>query len=484
MTKIFGANRCLTIKTKKEMKKILFMVAAVASMVFTACNKEDFIGGVDAPAGTVEFVAGFAVNTKTVLDAANKKTLWLETDAIDINGEKFVVKELFDNGASATFVNENDLSADFAAPFTATYPYGSNGVPAEQTAFEGNFDQSAVIEVATSDNAILEFKNASSLLKFQVAVACSEVKVSANENLANSSKTVTIKGDFVSGKDYYVAVLPGKKTNFAVCLDDYCSKSVASVNIGVSTIADMNTLPEPLRKVYVKNDLNWSDLSLYVWGEGDINAGAWPGTKLTTTENVGGNSYYVYDLKGKAFAPTGIIVNGKATKSGSTKVLVQTSNITEGLTGNKYYRLSMRENYYKEVDPNDLNTFGFRIYVYIQKGDNHVDPYLHIWDTKGITATTWNNQLKMTQNWTYPETGGKTFYYYEPPTSAYNSMNFIVTLNNGTKQTGDIKGPLKNDYYVCAWADSGTNCGLYVNSINNNSITASNIIKNNPENCK
>ena len=45
MNQTSGNNRCLTIKTKTEMKKNLFMVAAVALMTFTACNKEEIAGG-------------------------------------------------------------------------------------------------------------------------------------------------------------------------------------------------------------------------------------------------------------------------------------------------------------------------------------------------------------------------------------------------------------------------------------------------------
>ena len=494
MMMTFGANRCLTIKTKNKMKKNLFMVAAVALMALVSCNKEEINNGVvdpqepQTPSVTVEFTASLGEEeTKTTLDFENKKTLWVETDEISINGQKFTIKEIQEDG-KAIFVNDAELPADFGAPFNAIYPYGSDGkVPAAQKAVAGNFDPEAVIEIATSENYTLSFTNVTSLLKFQVPAACESVSVASDDVLAgDSDKVVTISGDFVAGKDYYVAVLPGTKKNFVVRIDGYLSKNAASVTINPSTIANMKTLPEPLRKVYVKNDLNLSDLSLYAWdAQNNALIGGWPGTKFpTSTETVNGNSYYVYDLKDVSAPVAGVIVNGKATMTGSTKELLQTSNITENLKGNKYYRLSIRENYYKEVDPYDLSTFGFRIYVYIQKGDEHVDPYLHIWDTSGIDNTNWNSQLKMTKSWVYPKTGGKQFYYYEPPTNAYSSMNFIVTLNNGTKQTGDIKGALKNDYYVCAWANSSSECGLYCNSINNNSINASNIIKNNPESCK
>ena len=87
------------------MKKILFVVAAVALMAFTACNKEEINTGVETVAGTVEFVAGFDAETKTTLSEG--KTLWVEGDEISINGQIFEIKELVNEGESAVFINKN-----------------------------------------------------------------------------------------------------------------------------------------------------------------------------------------------------------------------------------------------------------------------------------------------------------------------------------------------------------------------------------------
>ena len=236
---------------KKEMKKNLFMLAAVALMSFTACNKEEVSveNPVDnqTPATVVEFTASFAT-TKTALDNTGAKTLWVESDRIDINGQEFKIKELIDGGLSAKFENVNDLPGDFAAPFTATYPYGVTEVPAAQTAKAGTFDPAAVLETAESDDYTLSFKNVTSLLKFQVATACETVTITSSDALAGSSaKTVTVTGPFVTGKTYYAAVLPGKKADFVVRMDGYLSKNAASVTVGESTIANMGTLPAPVK---------------------------------------------------------------------------------------------------------------------------------------------------------------------------------------------------------------------------------------------
>ena len=246
---IFGANRCLTIKTKKEMKKNLFMVAAVALMTLVSCNKEEVTNGAteqpqpQEPSVVVEFTASLGDEaTKTTLSEG--KTLWLESDKISINGQVFKVKELVDGGASATFVNESELPAGFAAPYTALYPANVTEVPSTQTAYAGKFDPNAVLETATSDDTFLAFKNVTSLLKFQVPAPCNSVTLTSDDVLAGvSSKEVTISGDMVAGTDYYVAVLPGTKNNFVVRIDGYLSKNAASVNIERSTIADMKTLP-------------------------------------------------------------------------------------------------------------------------------------------------------------------------------------------------------------------------------------------------
>ena len=100
------------------MKKNLFMVAAVALMALVSCNKEEINnGGVDpqepqAPSVTVEFTASLGEEeTKTTLDATNKKTLWVETDVISINGQKFTIKEIQEDG-KAIFVNDAELPAE------------------------------------------------------------------------------------------------------------------------------------------------------------------------------------------------------------------------------------------------------------------------------------------------------------------------------------------------------------------------------------
>ena len=264
------------------MKKNLFMVAAVALMALVSCNKEEINnGGAETPqpqepSVLVEFTASLGdEGTKTTLDTTvptSPKTVWVETDEISINGETFKVKELIDGGTSAKFVNKNELSAGFAAPYTALYPANTTEVPAEQTAYAGKFDPTAVLETATSDNEFLSFKNVTSLLKFQVPVSCDEVILTSDDVLAGvDAKTVTVNGDMVTGTDYYVAVLPGTKTNFAVKIEDYVVKSAASVNIERSKIITM-ALPYNVYLHANTSKYNWTSdgarFATWTWGTG------------------------------------------------------------------------------------------------------------------------------------------------------------------------------------------------------------------------
>lgn len=301
------------------------MVAAVALMALVSCNKEEINnGGVDpqepqAPSVTVEFTASLGEEeTKTTLDATNKKTLWVETDVISINGQKFTIKEIQKDG-KAIFVNDAELPADFGAPFTAIYPYGSDGkVPAEQDAVAGNFDPKAVIETATSENHSLSFKNVTSLLKFQVEAACDAVTLSSDDDLATGSKTVTINGDFKTGETYYVAVLPGDKTNFAVSIEGCELRSAPKVSINRSSIVNMGNLKNRVR-LYINSEKTGFPMNLYGWGLDDVTF-AWPGKALSWDDTA---KKYYYDFPLSVFNSElgfNINVNGDQCKSNDLKV--------------------------------------------------------------------------------------------------------------------------------------------------------------------
>ena len=283
---ISGANSCLTFKTKKKMKKILFMVAAVALMAMVSCNKENANDApqVKEPSVVVEFSASISMGaedtnvkpqssaaTRTTVDFAKSKTIWEESDIIFINNQKFRVKELRNDGLSAVFVNVDDLGESFKAPYIAIYSGNDQNntmtIPENQTAVAGALGVK-VCAAAYSEDTTLKFKHTASILMFQVAKACQTVTISSDNALAGTvsmtpdgddeiptfsdgtKNTVTINGPFEVGKSYYVAVLPGTKANFVVRHDGYLSKNAASVSIKRSAVVDMKILPAPVESTY------------------------------------------------------------------------------------------------------------------------------------------------------------------------------------------------------------------------------------------
>ena len=270
--KTLVGNRCLTIKTKMTMKKILFVVAAVASMVFTACNKEEFSVIENAAVGTIEFTASFDAETKTTLN--NGKTEWLKGDEISINGVKFTANEA---GASVKFTNAETPTGEFKAPFTAVYPYSSE-LPATQTVSNGTFEDETVVSVAYIEERadVLNFKHVSSVIKFQVSTeGVKELVFESNKDLAgainvnkdasytvsNGSKTITVKpknGTFSTSDTYYVSVLPTIGTanqDFAIKTEGVTVKS-GNVKFVRNTIADAKSIK--VKYTYMRPSLVWN----------------------------------------------------------------------------------------------------------------------------------------------------------------------------------------------------------------------------------
>ena len=276
-------NRCLTIKTKKIMKKNLFMVAAVALIATVSCNKEEFTNNdAQGVASDVVFVAELeqpnadateapaAVQTKTSLGTTTNGVTavnWVKDDKIKINGVEFKAAS---TGSRTDFTPTSSFTA--ASTYYAVYPASAAGasdltkvtIPASQ---KGTFAEAA-ISVAKSSTQSLSFKNVASILKFRVPSDCSTITIESTSNLAGTfpvtfsndlpvlgtvssgSKKITLTGSFKTGNDYYVAVLPGSY-KFTVRLDGYLSKaSTTAVTTTRAKIANLKTLPAPVVSDY------------------------------------------------------------------------------------------------------------------------------------------------------------------------------------------------------------------------------------------
>ena len=485
------------------MKKNLFMVAAVALMALVSCNKEEINNNeiineeqIETPSDIV-FVAEFDQEADTKIALGDlvdgvRKTTWVAGDEIKINGTVFSAKEAGER-------TEFTTSASFteAATYRAVYPASSYisttavDIPATQN---GTF-ASASIAVAESSTTSLKFNNLVTILKFQVPVNCSKVTFESTESIAGRitvkytdgvmtpdyagvtqpNKTINVTGSFVPGTDYYVAVKPATHT-FTVKIDGNVSKaSTKAVEVKRSQILNMGVLPEPVvaepvyHNVYVCiSDLGWSSVNMHQFtSAGDITS--WPGEALTETVTVAGRTYYKKAIEeGTTLSFT--YNNGKA----STNFKIDVPNVT--VKGDIYYRLSARGAI--EVDPNDVNTFGYAIYVFDQKSKN-VAPNLYAWNDNNAWKTQYGENFSswpgvaFTNDCYYVPADGnnwKHYYYYEIPTALYGkSFMFIV---NKKGQTADLSVTnLSGDLYVGYWYDSGSSNGFWANSNLNTPIT-------------
>lgn len=243
-----------------------------AAALLAAGCAEEIVDPESQPAGepsSIVFTAG--VDTRTTLvpdndpsDGTYHQIHWVNGDKINVDGVEFSTE---DDGAKAyfttkeSFVEDNDYVAIY--PATAGTELSSVTIPAAQQAAEGDFHSAAAVSVAVSNTTTLDFKNVTSILKFQVPASAASVTISADEPLAgevsvdynngeptwenvNAVNSVTVTGEFEPEVDYYVTILPGTKTNFTVRIDGVVSRVATTVNAKRSMVMNMGVLPEPI----------------------------------------------------------------------------------------------------------------------------------------------------------------------------------------------------------------------------------------------
>ena len=279
------------------MKKILFMVAAVA-LAMVSCNKEEITNNEiqEAPVSDIVFEAETPM-TKTTIGEADadgiRPVSWVVGDQITINGSTFKATELKDN--KAIFKTEN-LSFAIAESYDAIYP-ATAGTSLSAVTISANQDgtfANASISVAQSETQSLSFKNVASMLKFQVPASASEVTIESTSDLAgtfevafdedgnpvigevsNGSKKITLTGSFVINTDYYVAILPGEH-QFTVKIDGFLSKASTKTS-SVDRAKLMNMKKLPLDLIYLVPNSNWKQESarFAVYNFEDENTNKW-----------------------------------------------------------------------------------------------------------------------------------------------------------------------------------------------------------------
>lgn len=389
---------------KKVMKKNLF-VAAAMMVAMTACVKEaDVNVDVEENVPQTEEKVWVEFSTDAVTKAAlqegvgEHQIVWEEDDEISINGYTFQVTEIKEEGLKATI--GAFVPADFSAPYSAVYPASAgtsfdelivNGTPA---VVAGGFDD--IVSVAYSDDTSLQFKHVTSLFKFQVPAefAVNTVTISADEALAgkvsvemadeeatpaitvkNAVKEVTLTGTFTPGQNYYVAVLPGTKTNLTVRLNGYLSKTWANqVNVTTGMVANMKTLPAPVKSAWAivggKADFgSWShDASEYFFfnEEGD----------RVAAKNVpfaSSDEFKVVDGNNNWYALSSVVYNSweQVTTSGSNMKLSENTYDLYLNTGTKYLYITVAGSEAPKVVPVEEN------HIYLSPSANWLEANAH-----------------------------------------------------------------------------------------------------------
>ena len=437
-----SGNRCLTIKTKKEMKKNLFMVAAVALVALVSCNKETDSPVQPAPVSDIKFEAEFVnEQTKTSIgDAENgyRTVTWELGDLVHINGTLFTATGRKEDG-KAIFETEN-LDFATAEQYNAIYPASAGTslaavtIPAAQ---DGTF-ANAAIAVAQSENRSLAFMNVASLIKFQVPAAYSTVTIESTANLAgavsvsfnedgvpvigevtNASKKITLE-NVKADVDYYVAVLPGDH-KFTFNLDGRLSKEASNTLTATRAgILALGELPKPAK---LDRNLAFSPATVSVKLTETFTAPTLSGVKDGVTYKSSNTA--VATVNASTGAVT-LVADGETTITASAEA-TEVYN-----AGSASYKLTV-----VKPDPvyvyvkNDMGWSTVNIYGYEKANDKNM--FTSAWPGTKMTTTETVN--------------GTSFFKFELPASFVGKQVGIV-FNNGTKQLSDYVETINTTTYL------------------------------------
>ena len=324
--KTLSGNGSQTLVNRKKMRKFSsFMAAAVAMLAAVSCNKEiNNIDPVTPGADAVVYTAYVdGAETKTVLgndedESSPTPALWSGNEWIQIvgrNGNYWFgtdVKEPSDkaefsyNGNNGEF-NENDVIAVYPAGSTnyagdfATKTVSGVSIPTEQILVASTYPADAAVAMAYSDDKTLQFKNATALLKFKVSgdpviygsfygtenvdklTGTYEVAYNGGTPTVNATNGVhyvnfNLQDTELSVNDtYYVAIAPGKVTNFSVSLN------------GNKVITHDGEFTFERNKIYNLGTINYEAPEVSTWSIAGTNNG-W--NKFATPMQLEGD-YYV-----------------------------------------------------------------------------------------------------------------------------------------------------------------------------------------------
>lgn len=258
------------------MKKFFSWMMLATALIGVACNQEksEMEGGKQLPTMTITASIDGEC-TRTVLDGF--KVLWKDYESFTAsNGTETVMfsANVYEPSATAEFeCYDTPLTGD---AFLAVYPYVKEEVLFDvenktisgiqindyQTPAAESFDCYAATMVAYSTTTDFNFRNAHSLAKFTVASeGVSKVTLKADAALAGaftvnaetmeivnegSYSSIEVRpyegGDFIPNVTYYVALIPGTKTNFQLLVNDIVIKEVETATFERNKIHNMGQI--------------------------------------------------------------------------------------------------------------------------------------------------------------------------------------------------------------------------------------------------
>lgn len=294
------------------------LIFAAAMLSVLACSKEQTPAGntdtsINDPSDVAEVFSFNAVTdseTKAsmgVNENSKPQTFWEDGDQITVYSAGAAEGYLFstslsEKAVSATFSHEGGFVE--SDEYMAIHPAGGSSfnfsglsvsgveVPAVQTLVAGSFDRTAAVSLAYSaGEATLPFKNATALLKFQVAderVVAGSVAVSDGENIAgtftaaldsdnamapvltaeNGASEVTFAIDgttkLTKGTDYYVSVAPttlaaGFDVTVANAGGSYIKKTYDVESLERNKIYNVGTMTSNEHVSKIELNFNFSD---------------------------------------------------------------------------------------------------------------------------------------------------------------------------------------------------------------------------------
>lgn len=464
------------------MKKIFSVMLLALAFVGVSCNqdKNEIEGGEMAPKFTI--TAGIENGeSRTVLDGL--KVLWSGKEEITVassNTTALFTAEVTEPSATAEFTT---TATDFTgAEFLAHYPAAiaanfniadkcvATVINKVQAPKAGTMDAAAAPMVAYATTTNFSFKNTTALAKFTVAEDnIAIVQLASDDYLAgsfsfnaesmeividasNSQKQILVKPaegtTFVKGETYYVAILPGEKSNLKLMVNGaVASKEVASFNFKRNTIYNLGEVNYAETPWKVTGDINGWDTMDFTYrfeaveGQEDVLVAknvpvpANNGIKITKgfdwngIKQLGASSETPAELN-KWYAGSwsyNITINGSATSYDI--YMYEETQYAIAAAGEAMPALPEGER--------------FSIYAYNKAGWKTVN--LYTWGGGAYPTGPWPG-TQMTET---KEINGYTYLVYKLPASATGTSIQMIFNNGSDAQTGNSESVnIDKDIYV------------------------------------